>query len=53
MQEVLESDGAGRKGSMPVETGTEAVGDVPNVFTGLQGDIMAGAVCMGGGMKQK
>ena len=33
---------------MPVGTGTEAVGDMPNVFTGLQGDIMAGAVCMGG-----
>lgn len=33
---------------MPVGTDTEAVGDMPNVFTGLQGDIMAGTVCVEG-----
>lgn len=33
---------------MPVGTDTEAVGDMPNVFTRLQGDFMAGAVCVEG-----
>lgn len=35
------------KGSVPMATGTKAVGDMPGVFTGLQGDIMAGAVVQG------